>query len=120
MGIEPTCDPYGPHAGFEDQGHHQGPITSKHEFQRLIDAFRQLGNLFFVGNTPVHNRYIPLGGMQAIAMENVMANSKATKPKKPRPDFPLFPHPSGYWAKRSRAASATSTRWPTILKAMRH
>ena len=28
MGIEPTWDPYEPHTGFEDQGHHQAPVTS--------------------------------------------------------------------------------------------
>ena len=29
MGIEPTKDPCEPHTGFEDQGHHQAPVTSK-------------------------------------------------------------------------------------------
>lgn len=29
MGIEPTRDPYEPHTGFEDQGHHQAPFTSE-------------------------------------------------------------------------------------------
>ena len=28
MGIEPTQDAYTPHTGFEDQGHHQAPVTS--------------------------------------------------------------------------------------------
>jgi hypothetical protein len=28
MGIEPTRDPCEPHTGFEDQGHHQAPVTS--------------------------------------------------------------------------------------------
>ena len=28
MGIEPTRDPCGPHAGFEDQERHQTPVTS--------------------------------------------------------------------------------------------
>jgi hypothetical protein len=28
MGIEPTEDPCEPYTGFEDQGHHQTPVTS--------------------------------------------------------------------------------------------
>jgi|WetSurMetagenome_2_1015567.scaffolds.fasta_scaffold567339_2 hypothetical protein len=28
MGIEPTWDSYEPHTDFEDQGHHQEPVTS--------------------------------------------------------------------------------------------
>jgi hypothetical protein len=32
MGIEPTWDSYEPHTGFEDQGHHQEPVTSKNAF----------------------------------------------------------------------------------------
>ena len=27
-------------------------------------------------------------------------SSNATKPKKPHPDFPLFPHPNGQWCKK--------------------
>ena len=29
MGIEPTQDPLEPNTGFEDQGHHQAPVTSE-------------------------------------------------------------------------------------------
>ena len=29
MGIEPTWDPCEPLTGFEDQGHHQTPVTSE-------------------------------------------------------------------------------------------
>ena len=31
MGIEPTWDSYEPHTDFEDQGHHQEPVTSNHK-----------------------------------------------------------------------------------------
>ncbi len=36
MGIEPTRDSYEPHTDFEDQGHHQEPVTSTLSHQRLI------------------------------------------------------------------------------------
>jgi hypothetical protein len=37
MGIEPTRDPCEPHTGFEDQGHHQAPVTSENPiFEELL------------------------------------------------------------------------------------
>ena len=32
MGIEPTLDSLEPNTGFEDQGHHQAPVTSAYAF----------------------------------------------------------------------------------------
>ena len=31
-----------------------------------------------------------------------MSKTKSTRPQKPRPDFPLFPHPTDRWAKKVR------------------
>ena len=36
MGIEPTRSSYEPHTGFEDQGHHQAPVTSKIAYVHLL------------------------------------------------------------------------------------
>ncbi len=33
------------------------------------------------------------------------------RPAKPRPDFPLYPHPSGHWAKKIRGRIHYFSRW---------
>ena len=41
-----------------------------------------------------------------------MAHSTVpVRPKKPRPDFPLFPHRNGRWAKKVRQKFCYFTRW---------
>ena len=42
MGIEPTWDSYEPHTGFEDQGHHQEPVTSVVDRLSLIVCRKSL------------------------------------------------------------------------------
>jgi hypothetical protein len=45
MGIEPTQDPIGPHTGFEDQGHHQAPITSEIAYFSAYFTYRPDGGI---------------------------------------------------------------------------
>ena len=55
MGIEPTWDSYEPHTDFEDQGHHQEPVTSN----RTRLPFTQMGwQRTAASNADQHSFYI--------------------------------------------------------------
>src|SRR5262245_48941617 len=41
-------------------------------------------------------------GVVAMTADNSPNPAPAVKPAKPRPDFPLGPHPAGYWCKKIR------------------
>src|SRR6516162_2272970 len=39
----------------------------------------------------------------------------ADRPKKPYPDFPLYPHPLGYWSKKIRGTIRHFGRWGRVI-----
>jgi integrase len=40
----------------------------------------------------------------------------ADRPKKPYPDFPLYPHPLGYWSKKIRGTIRNFGRWGRVVQ----
>ena len=44
-------------------------------------------------------------------MATAQSNAPRVKPQKPRPDFPLYPHPNGRWGKKCKGKTYCYGRW---------
>ena len=115
MGIEPTWDPYGPHTDFEDQGHHQAPVTSAMAFfSGILTFFSASAMLSDVFYTPVSYTRKP------ISKETSLAKPKpTTSARSPVQTSPCFPTPPAIGQRRSRAVFITSAKWRPTPKGKR-
>jgi integrase len=53
--------------------------------------------------------------MSANSTRRARSRKAADRPKKPYPEFPLYPHPLGYWSKKIRGKILNFGRWGRVV-----